>query len=103
MRKIINPIITEHAEERMIKRCGIKKKSIDRIVDKVLENGYSHNQLKGRLKKWVDSLWFKNKSANNIKLYGDKAYIFIDNKLITALQIPNDLTKDFKKMVKEKK
>lgn len=103
MRKIINPIITEHAEERMIKRCGIKKKSIDRIVDKVLENGYSHNQLKGRLKKWVDSLWFKNKSANNIKLYGDKAYIFIDNKLVTTLQIPNDLTKDFKKMVKEKK
>lgn len=101
-KEISNPIITQHAEERMMERCGIKKKSIDRMVERVLEKGYSHNQLKGRLKKWVDGIYLKNRTANNVKLYGDKAYIFIDNKLVTALQIPNDLTKDLKKMVKEK-
>lgn len=101
-KKISNPIITNHAEDRIIERCGIKKKSVDRMVQIVLEKGYSHNQLKGRLRKWVDGIYLKDRKLNNIKLYGDKAYLFTDNKLITALQIPNDLTKDFKKMVKEK-
>jgi len=103
VKKISNPIITNHAEERIIERCGIKKKSVERIVDKVLEKGYSHNQLKGRLKKWVDGIYLKERTANNVKLYGDKAYVFVDNKLVTVIQIPQDLMKDFRKMVKEKK
>lgn len=95
-----NPTITKHAEQRLSERNGLNKKSNQRIVERVLLNGISHNQTKGRLNKWVNSLWFYNKQANNIKLYGDKAYIFVNEKLITVLQIPSDLTKDMKKMIK---
>ena len=41
-----------------------------------------------------------NKNANNIRLYGDKAYIFCGDVLVTVIQIPNDLKKDMKSMIK---
>ena len=37
--------------------------------------------------------------ANNIKVYGDKVYIFCDKVLITIFQIPSKLTKDMKNMI----
>lgn len=70
------------------------------MANKAFEEGITHSQTKGRLNKWVTSLYFKNKSANNIRLYGDKAYIFCDKVLVTVIQIPIGLMKDFKKMIK---
>ena len=95
-------IVTEHAKDRLKERSGLKKKSIDRIAEKALTEGYSHNELKGRLKKFVDALYLSHNVCNNIKIYGDKAYLFKGTTLITVLQVPNYLTKDIKNMVKRK-
>lgn len=38
-------------------------------------------------------------SANNIRIYGDKAYIFNDETLITVIQVPQELTKNLKDMI----
>lgn len=93
--------ISEHAKERIKERCGFNKNATERMANKAFEEGITHSQTKGRLNKWVTSLYFKNKSANNIRLYGDKAYIFCDSVLVTVIQIPIGLMKDFKKMVKQ--
>lgn len=92
--------ISEHAKERIKERCGFNKNATERMANKAFKEGVSHSQTKGKLNKWVTSLYFKNKNANNIKLYGDKAYIFCDSVLVTVIQIPVGLMKDFKKMVK---
>ena len=92
--------ISEHAKERIKERCGFNKNAIEKMTNKAFEEGITHSQTKGRLNKWVTSLYFKNKKANNIRLYGDKAYIFCDKVLVTVIQIPIRLMKDFKKMVK---
>jgi hypothetical protein len=91
-------VITNHAENRLKERSGLGKKSQERIVAKVLKEGITHSQTKGSLKKWVDSLYFRNKNANNIRLYGDKAYIFCNEVLVTVLQIPANLTKNINKI-----
>ena len=93
--------ISEHAKERIKERCGFNKNATERMANKAFEEGITHSQTKGRLNKWVTSLYFKNKKANNIRLYGDKAYIFCDKVLVTVIQIPIGLMKDFKKMVKQ--
>lgn len=93
--------ISEHAKERLAQRNGLNKKSIDRIAKRAYTEGISHAQTKGNLNKWVTSLYFKSRNANNIRLYGDKAYIFCDDTLVTVLQIPANLCKDLKKMVKK--
>ena len=71
------------------------------MAKKAFDDGIKHNQTKGRLNKWVSGLYGKNKKANNIRLYGDKAYIFCGEVLVTVIQIPVNLMKDFRKMVKD--
>lgn len=71
------------------------------MAKKAFDDGIKHNQTKGRLNKWVSGLYCKNKKANNIRLYGDKAYIFCGEVLVTVIQIPVNLMRDFRKMVKQ--
>lgn len=94
--------VTEHAKKRLKERNGLNNKSIDRIAEKALNEGIRHSQTKGNLNKWISKQFFYNHSASNIRLYGDKAYLFTkDNILITVLQIPHSLIKDMKNMIKE--
>lgn len=95
-------MVTKHAKDRMKQRCGLNEKSADRMAMIAYENGLRHGDLTGNLKKWVDRLYFKNRAANQIRLYGDKAYIFHDTKLITVLQIPHNLVKEANKLRKRK-
>lgn len=91
--------LSNHAKTRMKERCGFNKKSCERMAEKAFNEGICHNQTKGPLNKWVTSLYFKNKKSNNIRLYGDKAYIFCDETLVTVLQIPTNLMKNLNKMI----
>ena len=74
----------------------------DRIAKIAYEKGLRHSDLTGNLKKWVDSLYFRNRSANQIRLYSDKAYIFTGDKLITVIQIPHNLVKEVDKLRRSK-
>lgn len=94
--------VSRHAEKRLHERCGINHKSAQRIAEKAFEYGIQHSETKGNLKKWVTSLYFNNKNANNIRLYGDKAYIFCGNVLVTVLQIPSNLRNDMRSLVNER-
>lgn len=90
-------IITNHAFQRMSERMGLSKKSAIRVAEKVYNVGITHSETTGNLNKWVTRQYFiSNKKANNIRLYGDKAFIFIDKVLITVIQIPHNLVKDVK-------
>ena len=84
-------IVTKHAKRRMKQRCGIGKKSAERMAKIVFDKGLKHCDLNGNLKRWVDSLYFRNQTANQIRLYGDAAYIFHNNTLITVIPIPDNL------------
>lgn len=93
--------VSKHAEERLKERCGFNKKACKRIAQKAYDDGITHAQTKGVLNKWVTSLYFRNERANNIKLYGDKAYIFCGEVLVTVIQIPANLMKNLKAMTKK--
>lgn len=94
--------ITTHAEDRLKERCGLNKKSIQRIAEKAYENGIRHCETKGNLRKWLDGVYLSERNANNLRLYGDKAFVFRDDILITVMQIPQDLRNDMKVLVKRK-
>ena len=93
-------IVTKHARQRIKERCGVNKKNADRIASIAYENGLKHSELTGNLKKWVDGLYFRSQTANQIRLYGDKAYIFCNTKLVTVIQIPHNLVKEADKLRK---
>lgn len=93
--------ISNHAKQRMKERCGFNRKAQERMAEKAFNEGITHKQTKGRLNKWVTGLFFKNTKANNIRLYGDNAFIFSEETLVTVIHIPADLRKDLKKMVEK--
>lgn len=94
-------IISNHAKQRMKERCGFNKKTQERMAWKAFEDGITHAQTKGKLNKWVTSLYFKNKKADNIRLYGDYAYIFCKETLVTVITIPTSLKRNLKSMLRQ--
>lgn len=92
--------VSKHAKQRMKERCGFNKKTQERMSKKALECGITHAQTKGRLNKWITSLFFKTTNANNIRIYGDNAYIFCGETLVTVISVPADIKKDMKKMIR---
>lgn len=92
--------LSNHAKSRLKQRCGFNKKAADRMSEKAFHDGIRHSETKGQLRKWTTALCLKNPQANNIRLYGDKAYIFCDEVLVTVLQIPPELMRNYKRMLK---
>lgn len=87
--------LTNHAKDRLKERAGISK-SNDRILELALTRGISHSETKGKLNKYLTKLYFYNETANNIKVYQEKVFIFDDKVLITVLNLPNELKKYLK-------
>jgi hypothetical protein len=85
--------MSNHATDRMSERCGLNKKSAERLSKLALENGISHNDTVGSLNRYLTKLFFYNKTANNIRIYGEYVYIFCDDILITVIPLDNKYKK----------
>lgn len=72
------------------------------MAEKALTEGIKHSETNDQLNKWITSVYFRNKSINNIRLYGDKAYLFANDVLITVLLIPKELLPAVNKISKRK-
>ena len=68
--------VSRHAYERLHERCGLSRKAATRMAEKAFYIGMKHSDTKGQINRWITSLYFNNKNANNIRLYGNFAYIF---------------------------
>lgn len=73
---------------------------IESMAKKAFYEGMPHAQTKGKLNKWITSLYFKNVKANNIRLYGNYAYIFAGETLVTVIPVPVGLRKDLENMIR---
>jgi hypothetical protein len=47
-------VVTKHAEKRMRERMGINKRSVQKVAQKALEQGLSHSETKGQLRRYLD-------------------------------------------------
>lgn len=83
--------VSRHAQKRLKERCGATKKSGQRMADRAFERGLTHKDVSGRLGRWVDGVYLQCNRGNQIRLYGDKCYIFHNNVLITVIPIPQNM------------
>jgi len=95
--------VTAHAGKRIRERIGVNKKTIQAVSDRALIKGLSHSELTGKLKRYIDKLYFRSETANNIKVYAEKVYIFKGNTLITVVGLPTGLKKIANKLFQSKK
>ena len=77
--------VTKHAKSRMHTRIGITKGIADKYAARVLRIGIKHEDTIGDLHKWMDAEFLKYRTANNMRYYAGKLYIFYGSVLITVL------------------
>ena len=80
--------VTKHGKKRIKQRCKVSKKSAYKLAEKALKKGITHSETRGSLNRYLTSLYFKNQTANNIRIYNFKVFIFIGSVLITVLDLP---------------
>ena len=73
---------SDHARDRIQERCGINKASCDRIAKIAFDNGLTHAEATGQLKAYITKIFNRNESANNIRIYAEKIWIFANVELV---------------------
>jgi len=91
--------ITEHANQRIKERVGLNKKARTRHTKLALKRGMKHIEAPAPLKKYLNTLFLRYNSGNNMRVYNHKVFIFQGETLITVLNLPNE----FKKYVMRRK
>ena len=97
-------ILTKHASMRMSQRCGIQKKTQAKVVRRAWRHGLTHSEssVDPNLKRWIDGLYLSQRKPNKILLYGNGAYLFKDDGLLTVIHIPESLQGCVNRLRKEK-
>lgn len=83
---------TNHGRERIRKRTGIPKASVDKQIERVLANGKPVSELRGAFKKYVDykCRFYKTRAV----LYGNVLYFFgNEDQLVTTHPVPGRFKK----------
>lgn len=88
--------ITDHAYQRAKERLSWGKETIERMAKKAYFEGIKHKDTKGKLNKYITSLWSERKTANNIRIYGENIYLFSRNVLLTVYHLDAKMRKTLK-------
>ena len=82
--------VTNHARQRIHERMGVRKKTSERVTSIALTKGLTKKETKGKLKKYLNSLFLSHDKGNNVRVFAEKVFIFEGNRLITVLSLPNE-------------
>lgn len=95
--------VTNHAAKRTKERLGIPKRISEKNADQALKLGIKHSDTSGSLRRYITSLYWKQQTANNIRIYCENVYIFHNDTLITVFPLPQKYRKTVDRLRKEKK
>lgn len=96
-----NVTVTKHAAKRIVERVGGNRKSVERIAKRAYDNGYTAEDTRGNLRYWIDSRYYSHDGiGNEMRLYSDKLYVFDSGILVTVLTVPQELRKDYGKLIR---
>ena len=88
--------ITNHAYEKAKERLSWKADVIEKMAEIALNEGISHSDTKGKLKRYITKLYLSHRTSNNIRIYGQNIYFFLGDTLITIYRVPTNLIKYLK-------
>lgn len=94
--------LSKHGSKRLKERAGLPKKALARQFALALERGYRQDELTGNLKKWVVKTVFATGRPHECILYNGKCFIIDTNEtLVTVINIPSNLLKEYGKLKKK--
>ncbi len=94
--------VSAHGNKRIRSRCGVPKKTVAKLAAEAFTRGITHGETTGSLNKYITALYFYNQSANNIRIYRNKIFIFAGSRLVTVLNIPPRYQKSVLNCIKKR-
>ena len=83
--------VSKHGSKRARQRVGIPKKAVERNAQRALTDGIGYREASGALRRYLGWLYERyDGNGNNIRIYGDKVWVFHDGILITVLNVPSE-------------
>lgn len=80
--------VTRHADNRVRKRVGVPRSAVRKLARRAMTEGGTRQDFSGSLRRYLDALYHYNESADNIRVWSEKVWIFSDDVLITVLDLP---------------
>lgn len=80
--------ITQHGMDRLSERSGKPKRAIQKLANDALSKGKKHSEFSGSFKRYLDGVFLDHRNATNMRVYAAQLFLFRDDVLITAWQIP---------------
>lgn len=93
--------VTDHAAKRAKQRLGLPKRVVCKNAERALHKGIKHENTRGALRRYLDGLYLKRETANNIRIYCNSVYIFHNEMLITIFPLPQEFRKTAEKLKRE--
>lgn len=88
------PIITHHAYDQAKNRLSLSKGAFKALAKRAYYNGLSKRDINGRLFRYLEQLYHAHKGkANNVKIYGENAFLFHDNILLTVFKLQLEMAR----------
>lgn len=84
-------VVTRHAAKRIRQRLGLNKRATQRHAQLAFDQGFSHAQARGRLKRHMNRLFLDHGNATNMRVYGEFIYLFAQDVLITVVPLPHNM------------
>lgn len=72
-------------------------KSVNRIAQIAFDHGVTHAETSESLNRYLSGIYLNKHCGSNLRIWGEKVYIFEGDALITVLNLPNQ----YKRAVKE--
>lgn len=91
--------ISKNAFEKLKHKSGLNKKAAIKVSKNAYKYGIKHSETSGNLYRYMSSLAANSNKGTDLRLYGDKAFIFNKNTnkkaiiLVTVIQLPNNISK----------
>ena len=95
-------VVTKHAAKRIKQRMGLPMRGAEKAARVALEKGLRHAEAAGYLKRYMDALYLRSRSANNVRIWNGSAWLFADDVLITVFPLTGRLRKEAEKQTKRR-
>lgn len=82
--------VTRHGAARIKERCGIRRKAMQRLADTAFNRGLCMREFSGSFRRYLEGIYLTQCTANNLRVYGEKVWLFADTTLVTIWHLPNE-------------
>lgn len=95
--------VTWHGKNRLKERVGIPKRASQRQTQRAFERGITLEETVGSLRNYLDGVYLREGTANNLRIWNGSVYIFKDERLLTVYALPSRFRKTELSIMKKKK